>query len=146
MTRCPCKVGQQRRPGTEKGLEPQSDAEKPAPLHVQATFLDVCMFSVAQSCLTLCDPMDCSPPGSSVHGILLARTLEWVPCPPPEDLPDPGIKPTSPSSPALAGAFFTDEPPGKPRILWGALKCQCLGFSRISEVRTFGGWAQVSIF
>ena len=36
---------------------------------------------VAQSCLTLCDPMDCSPPGSSVHGILQARTLEWVAMP-----------------------------------------------------------------
>ena len=33
---------------------------------------------VAQSCPTLCDPMDCSPPGSSVHGILQARILEWV--------------------------------------------------------------------
>ena len=33
---------------------------------------------VAQSCPTLCNPMDCSPPGSSVHGILQARTLEWV--------------------------------------------------------------------
>ena len=33
---------------------------------------------VAQSCLTLCDPMNCSPPGSSVHGILQARILEWV--------------------------------------------------------------------
>ena len=33
---------------------------------------------VAQSCLTLCDSMDCSPPGSSVHGILQARILEWV--------------------------------------------------------------------
>ena len=32
---------------------------------------------VAQSCLTLCDPMDCSPPGSSVHGIFQARVLEW---------------------------------------------------------------------
>ena len=32
----------------------------------------------AQSCLTLCDPMDSSPPGSSVHGVLQARTLEWV--------------------------------------------------------------------
>ena len=31
-----------------------------------------------QSCLTLCDPMDSSPPGSSVHGILQARILEWV--------------------------------------------------------------------
>ena len=36
---------------------------------------------VAQSCLTLCDPMDCSPPGSSVHGILQARTLGWIAMP-----------------------------------------------------------------
>ena len=35
----------------------------------------------AQLCLTLCDPMDCSPPGSSVHGILQARILEWVAIP-----------------------------------------------------------------
>ena len=34
---------------------------------------------VTQSCLTLCDPMDCSLPGSSVHGILQARILEWFP-------------------------------------------------------------------
>ena len=34
-----------------------------------------------QLCPTLCDPMDCSPPGSSVHGILQARILEWVPIP-----------------------------------------------------------------
>ena len=33
---------------------------------------------VAQSCLTLCNLMDCNPPGSSVHGILQARILEWV--------------------------------------------------------------------
>ena len=31
-----------------------------------------------QPCLTLCDPMDCSPPGASDHGILQAKTLEWV--------------------------------------------------------------------
>ena len=36
---------------------------------------------VAQSCPTLCDPMDYSPPGSSVHGILQARILEWVAVP-----------------------------------------------------------------
>ena len=35
----------------------------------------------AQSCLTLCDPMDCSSPGSSIHGILQARILEWVAIP-----------------------------------------------------------------
>ena len=36
---------------------------------------------VAQSCLTICDPRDCSPPGSSLHGILQARILEWVAIP-----------------------------------------------------------------
>ena len=36
---------------------------------------------VAQSCLTLCNPIDCSPPGSSVHGILQARILEWIAMP-----------------------------------------------------------------
>ena len=41
-------------------------------------YLCVCAYLVAQSCPTLCDPMDCSPPGSSVHGILQARILEWV--------------------------------------------------------------------
>ena len=48
-----------------------------------------------RSCLTLCDPMDCSPPGSSVHGILQARVLQWVDFSPPGDLADPGIKPAS---------------------------------------------------
>ena len=60
-----------------------------------------------QLCPTLCDPVDCRPPGSSVHGILQARILEWVACPPPGDLPDPGIEPSSLVSPALAGGFFT---------------------------------------
>ena len=60
-----------------------------------------------QSCLTLCDPMDCSPPGSSVHGILQARILTRPPWLPPGDLPDPGIEPTSLMSLALAGGFFT---------------------------------------
>ena len=48
---------------------------------------------VAESCPTLCDPKDCSPPGSSVHGILQARTLEWVALSFSGDLPDPGSNP-----------------------------------------------------
>ena len=56
----------------------------------------------AQSCLTLWGPMHCSLPGSSIHGIFLARMLEW-----PGDLPDPGIELMSLVSPALAGGFFT---------------------------------------
>ena len=46
----------------------------------------------AQLCPTLCNPMDYSPPGSSVSGILQARTLEWVVVPSSGDLPDPGIE------------------------------------------------------
>ena len=59
-----------------------------------------------QSCLTLYDSMDYSLRGSSVHGILQARILEWVACPPPGDLPNPGTEPTSLMSPTLAGGFF----------------------------------------
>ena len=55
-----------------------------------------------QSYPTLCDPMDCSPPDSSVHRILQARILEWVVCPAPGDLHDPGIEPASLMSSALA--------------------------------------------
>ena len=39
----------------------------------------------------LCNTIDCNSPGSSVHGIIQARILEWVPCPPPRDLPNPGM-------------------------------------------------------
>ena len=56
---------------------------------------------VVQLCPTLCDPMDCSLPGSSVCRILQARILEWVAVPFPEDLPDPEIEPD------IAGRFFT---------------------------------------
>jgi len=45
--------------------------------------------------------VDRSLPGSSVHGILQVRILEWVAMPPPGDFPDPGIKPLSSVSPAL---------------------------------------------
>ena len=57
--------------------------------------------------------MDCSiPPGSSVHGILQARILEWVAI---SDLPNPGIKPMFLISPALAGGFFITT------VIWEAI-------------------------
>ena len=52
---------------------------------------------VAQLCSTLCDPMDCSPQGSPVHGISQVRILEWVAIPFSGDLPNPGIEPPSPA-------------------------------------------------
>ena len=67
-----------------------------------------------QLCLTLCDPVDCSPPGSSM-GFSSQEYWSGLAFPPPGDLPNPGIQPGSPKSPALAGRFPTTEPPGKPR-------------------------------
>ena len=69
---------------------------------------------VAQSCLTLCDPMDCRPPGSSVHGIFRQEYGSGLPFPSPEDLPDPGIECISP---ALQADSSPSEPPGKLKIM-----------------------------
>ena len=65
----------------------------------------------AQSCQTLCNPRDCSPPSSFVHGIFQAWVLE-LPFPSPGDLLNPGIEPRSLVSPALAGrlAVITNRP------------------------------------
>ena len=57
--------------------------------------------------LLLFDSMNCSPPGSSVHGVLQARILAGLPCLPSEDCPFPGIELTSLMSPALTDEFFT---------------------------------------
>ena len=71
----------------------------------------------AQSHRTVCDFMDCSPSGSSVHGIF-SRQEYWrgLLVPPPVDLPDPGIEPVSPVTPTLPGGFFSTESPGLPSI------------------------------
>ena len=66
---------------------------------------------VALSCPALCDHMDCSLPGSSIHGIFQARVLEWIAFPSPGDLPNPGIEPRSP---ALQADALLSEPPGNP--------------------------------
>ena len=68
---------------------------------------------VAQWCLILCNPVDCSPPGSSVRGILQERILEWVAIPFSQGFPNPGIKPRSPT---LQADSLPSEPPGKPQM------------------------------
>ena len=65
---------------------------------------------VALSCPTLCDPMECSLRGSSIHGIFQTRVLEWVAISFSRALPDPGIKPRSL---ALQADTLPSEPPGK---------------------------------
>ena len=90
--------------------------------------------SVTKSCLTLwtdscvtldwlmtdswlmSDSMDCSPPGSSVHGISQKRILNGLPFPTQGVLSNPGMEPSILESPALEGEFFTAEPPGKPVV------------------------------
>ena len=62
-----------------------------------------------QLCPTLCDPMDYSPPGPSIHGDSPGKNT-WLPCPPPGDLPNPGIEPMCLISPALGGRFLPLAP------------------------------------
>ena len=64
----------------------------------------------AQWLSPICNPMHCSLPGSSAHGIFQATTLGWVATSYSGDLPNPGIKPMSFVTPALAGRFFTSYP------------------------------------
>ena len=66
---------------------------------------------VTQSCLVLCNSLDCSSPGSSVHEIFQARILEWVVFLSSVDLPDPGIEP---GSHVLQADSLPSEPSGKP--------------------------------
>ena len=87
------------------------------------------MFTCAkllQSCLILCDPMDCIPPGSSVHGILQARTVEWVAisysrgCSLPRDWAHVSM------SPALQVCFLPLAPLGKPQLLLSCSNKSCI--------------------
>ena len=80
-----------------------------------------------QSCLTLCDPMDCSPPGSSVHGILQARILEWVAMPSSRGSSKPRDQTVSSVAPALQmGSLPLTAPAGSlPLAAPGSPECVC---------------------
>ena len=70
----------------------------------------------SRSVVSLCDPMDCSPPDSSVHGFSRQEYWSGLPFPTPGDLPKPGIELESLMSPALAGGFLitcatSNDPP-----------------------------------
>ena len=71
-----------------------------------------------QSCPTLCDPLDCSPPGASVHGIFQARILEWVAMPSSRGSSQPGIEPVSLMSPTFSGGFFTTNTTWEEQLSW----------------------------
>ena len=79
-------------------------------------FIHCCFCLVAKLCLTLCDPMDCSPPGSSVRVIFQARILEWVTIFFSRASSNPEIELMSPMSPALASGVFAAKSLVKPRF------------------------------
>ena len=81
---------------------------------LQSLYWSILLCLVAELCPAPCNPMDCSAPGSSIHGISQQEYWSVLPFPSPGDLPDPGIKP---ASPALAGGFYTAEPLGEPILL-----------------------------
>ena len=72
----------------------------------------ICVCLVAQSCPTLSNPIDCNPPGSSVHGIFQARILDWVAI---SFSRGPSWPRNQTHVSCTAGRFFTTEPPGKTR-------------------------------
>ena len=86
--------------------------------HRKHTTAVLCMHAKAlQSCPTLCEPMDCNLPGSSVHGILQARVLKWVATPSSRGSSRTSIEPTSLMSPAWGGYFFTSSATWEAHIL-----------------------------
>ena len=95
-------------------------------MHLERVGATLLVGAFAPSCPTLCAPLVCSPPGSSVHGILQARILERIAVSPPGDLPDPGIEPMSPVSPVTAGRFFTTMPP-EMQMAWKQNLCSLVG-------------------
>ena len=76
----------------------------------------VCVCLVTQSCMTIYHPMDCSPPGSSVHAILQSRILEWASISFSRGSSLPRNQTWVSKSPALMGGFLTSVPPGKPSL------------------------------
>ena len=90
--------------------------QKCKPIHIDSCYMRS-KWSESVNCssfLTLCDPMDCSLLGSSVHGILQAKILEWVAMPSSGDLSNPGSEPSSSVSPVLQTDSSLFEPSRKP--------------------------------
>ena len=86
-----------------------------------------CMHAqLPQSCPTLCNPKDYSPPGSSVHGILQARILEWVAMPSSRESSQPRDRT---HVFCTSGGFFIAEPPGKPLFALCFIKSENFFFS-----------------
>ena len=109
------KLGSEPRFSRVRACFPSARGHADAALNTGEMIYNTCHCLVAQLCLTLCNPMEYSLPGSSVHGDSPGKNT-GVGCHAllQGDLPDPGIKP---GSPALQLDSLPSEPPGKPPVL-----------------------------
>ena len=89
--------------GTDHGILPSNTLQDKEV--TVFNYVHVCVLS-RFSRVQLCDPVDCSLPDSSAHGCSRQEYWSGLPCPPPGDLPDPGIETSSPVSPALQVDFL----------------------------------------
>ena len=105
---------------------------------IYITLLYVCSAHLlsSQLCPTICDPIDCSPPSSSVHGISRQEYCSGLPFPPPGDLPGPGIEP---GSPTIWADSLPSKPPGKPIVHFG----ECFGSRKTLPLSMPSGRAHI---
>ena len=92
--------------------------QKQKKFSLPSSFLSKALLFCCQLCPTLCDPMDCSPPGSSVHGIFQARILEWAAISYSRGSSWPKDQTCICCISCIAGRFFITLPPGKPLSVW----------------------------
>ena len=131
--------GELPNPGIEP-VSPESPAWQmdPLPLSHQGCYtqdiMNAVLCLVAQLCLTLCDPMDCSLPGSSVHWILHAKIMEWVAMPSSRGFSSPRNR-TQVS--CTAARFFTSWTPREVPMLWieadKSLRCYYVVFLETTQ-------------
>ena len=105
---------------------------------------------VPRSCLTLCGPLDRSPPGSSVHGFSRQEYWSGVAIPSSRDLSDPGIKLASLTSPALADQFFTTRlpSPGRDQAVFNLPPPLCWDWEQPSPcvLSRVGSWLPTAVW
>ena len=95
-------------------------------------YLLLLLFS--QSRPTLANPMDCSLPGSSVHGISQTKILEWAAISYSRDLPNSGMEPAALQVSCISGRFFTTEPLGKPEAAQSLISIEILKLKNLFNV------------
>ena len=99
----------------DSGLVIYEDLRGPLPDIVMHALCSVAV--VMSNCIDCCNPVDCSPPGSSVHGILQTRIVKWIAMPFSKGSSQPGSRDRVSCISDIAGRFFTAEPPGKPNTI-----------------------------